>query len=61
MLPLSNNTSLLYNAQFLTHRQSYNPTECKTRDVFYNISCYGNDKLFNHLRKSFKRLGDKED
>ena len=55
MIPLSNNTSFFYNAQFLMHRQSYNPSTDRDRNVFYNLSCYGNDKLFNHLRKSFQR------
>ena len=38
MIPLLNHTSFFYNANFMTHRQTYNPSSHKERDVFYNIS-----------------------
>ena len=56
MIPLSNDLSFVYNSQFLTHRQSYNPLGEKIAQKFYNITSYSNEKIFNHLRKSFSRL-----
>ena len=47
---------IFYNASFLTHRQSYVPPPGDETQKFYNISSYANEKLFNHLRKSFQRL-----
>ena len=56
-LPLIDDITFLYNASFLTHRQSYFHNQ--NDNHFYNISSYANDKLFNHLRKSFDRLNKK--
>ena len=56
ILPLLSNTSFVYNGNFVTHRQAYNP-KCNTGSRrFYNISSYGNQKIFNHLRRTFSRL-----
>ena len=44
----------------LTHRQ-FAEDGYETKDTrkninnYYNIACYGNERLFNHLRKSFRR------
>ena len=54
-LPLTSDVTFFYNASFLTHRQSYTPTETKDSHKFYNISSYANEKIFNHLRLSFER------
>ena len=59
-LPLVNGVSFLYNATFLTHRQTYNAVLKKDEPRFYNISSYSNEKLFNHLRLSFKRMINKK-
>ena len=58
-LPLHNDLSFIYNASLLTHRQRYEPDLDMNSTKFFNISSYGNAKLFNHLRKSFGRLNDK--
>ena len=55
-LPLTPHLTFMYNASFLTHRQSYVPFQDKDEPRFYNISTYSNEKIFNHLRKSFQRL-----
>ena len=55
-LPLMNDVSFFYNASFLTHRQSYLPSDSKCQNKFFNVSSYANKKLFNHLRLSFDRL-----
>ena len=57
MLDLNEDVSIVYNGQFLVHRQNFN-REDKSEENFYNISCYGNNKLFNHLRKSLCRLNE---
>ena len=58
-LPLTPHLSFIYNATFLTHRQSYTPLLDDDQPRFYNISSYSNEKLFNHLRVSFNRLNSK--
>ena len=55
-LQMTNDLSFFYNASFITHRQSYFPPVDNDDQPFYNISSYANEKLFNHLRKSFHRL-----
>ena len=54
-LPLTPHLAFMYNANFLTHRQSYVPLSDKDEPRFYNISSYSNEKSFNHLRQSFHR------
>ena len=56
---MSDDLSFFYNASFLTHRQFFDPSSSDDLDKFYNISTYANEKLFNHLRKSFHRLKTK--
>ena len=57
MIPKS---SFLFSGSMITHRQF---SEDGYEDVklrkgichFYNIACYGNERLFHHLRQSFRR------
>ena len=60
LIPLCNDLSFVYNSHFLTHRQSYNPHEVSSDVRFYDITSYSNEKIFNHLRKSFNRLDNKD-
>ena len=56
VLPLQNNTSFMHSGKFVTHRQNYQTnTDCNC-DPFLNFASYSNEKLFNHLRKTFERL-----
>ena len=55
MLPLCNDLTFVYNACYLTHKQSYNQLGDRRSVNFYNITSYANEKNFNHLRKSFER------
>ena len=55
LFPLSNGLSFVYNGRFVMHRQAYYPDEEDSKNVFYNLSSYGNEKIFNHLRKTFER------
>ena len=53
-------STFIFNGTMLTHRQySENGYEDKTErkkiNHFYNIACYGNQRLFNHMRHSFRR------
>ena len=59
MLPLVNNISFVYNGNFIMHRQAFTPLENSNSPKFFNISSYGNAKIFNHLRRTFERLGKK--
>ena len=55
MLPLSNDLSFLYNGKFVTHRQVYYLDEHDLEKLFFNLSSYGNEKIFNHLRRACQR------
>ena len=52
--------TFIFNGTMLTHRQfcedGYESDEYqKYVGHFYNVACYGNQRLYNHLRKSFRR------
>ena len=55
ILPLSDNISFSYNGKFITHCQAYNKGASDDNESFYNISAYGNLKIFNRFRKTFQR------
>ena len=57
MLPLDDNISFVYNTTYLTHHQYYVTGVNHDNDKFINVSSYGNEKLFNHLRKSLYGIG----
>ena len=59
MLPLVNNISFVYNGNFIMHQQALTPIEQSDSPKFFNISSYGNAKIFNHSRRTFERLGNK--
>ena len=46
-------TTIIFFANFLTHRQTSDDMSPNLK--FINFGCYGNRKLFNHIRQSFKR------
>ena len=58
---MSQSTSFIFNGTMLTHRQfcqdGYEKESIKGKKIndFFNIACYGNQRLFNHLRHSFRR------
>ena len=54
-LPLTPDLSLLFSGTFLTHRQKGNYSQDKSSKPFVNLSSYGNQRLFTHIRKSFFR------
>ena len=60
MLPLVNNMSFVYNGKFIMHRQAYTPSNNSYSRKFFNMSSYGNEKLFNHLRRTFDRLREEK-
>ena len=53
--PLTPNVSFMFSGTFLCHRQAGNTSKYKEVHQFVNLSSYGNQKLFNHIRKSFTR------
>ena len=54
-IPLSYNLSFLFSGNFITHRQHQSMKCYEDRSLFYNISSYGNKRLYSHLKKSFQR------
>ena len=57
MLPKS---SFFFSGTMITHRQfcedGYEEEATRKKQAhFYNIACYGNERLFHHLRESFKK------
>ena len=59
MIELNEDVFIVYNGRFLIHCQHF-VKEAIEKEQFFNISCYGNNTLFNHLRKTFRRLDDKK-
>ena len=52
--------SFLFHGAFLTHRQYSDDAYCdieerKSKVRMFNIACYGNERLFQHMKKSLKR------
>ena len=46
--------SFIFSGKYLTHREQ-SPKPCATKDdLFYNISSYGNKRLFSHIKTSFE-------
>ena len=54
-IPLKNNFEFFYSALCLTHRQSF-PVDASKEGNFVNVSSYGNERLYNHIRTSFNRV-----
>ena len=55
-LPLQTKTSFMYYGKFVTNRQHYRCNTDRSCETFINLASYSNEKLFNHLRKTFERL-----
>ena len=56
-IPLHQCTTILFSAKCLTHRQTFVDNNDHKKDVFINFGAYGNQQLFNHMRKTFVRNG----
>ena len=57
---LQKKSTFIFNGTMLTHLQFSENGYLDKNDrddinYFYNIACYGNQRLFNHMRKSFRR------
>ena len=53
--------SFVFSADMLTHRQSCDQVYAcdkrgNTTQPFFNVLCYGNERLYNHIRKSLGRM-----
>ena len=54
-LTLENHISFIFSGLFLSHKQ-VGPNDISEKSkCFYNLASYGNARLFNNLRQSFKR------
>ena len=54
------NTSFFFSGTYLTHRQFsedgyQNENDRESKNKYYNIACYGNERLYRHLRLTFQR------
>ena len=52
-LPLYQNLTFLYSDKFITHCQHCDNNCYPNGSLFYNISSYGNKRIYSHLRQSF--------
>ena len=57
-LPLSIDLTFLFSGMFISHRQRGNNSKKKEDSPFINLSSYGNQRLFTHIRKSFSRTDE---
>ena len=57
-LPMTPGTSIIFSGKLLSHRQSCNVYKPTDDELFFNFGAYGNKKLYNHIKQSFKRMGE---
>ena len=55
VLPMIPELTFLFSGTFVTHRQACNSNTTENSEPFVNLSSYGNERLFTHIRKSFFR------
>ena len=53
--PMTHNLSFVFSGKFITHRQHCDAKCYNDSSLFYNIVCYGNKRLYSHLKNSFLR------
>ena len=59
-IPLLENTTLMFSAQFLTHRHTIQDCPQHSKKSFVSFGSYGNRKLLSHLRNSYSRVKEQE-
>ena len=55
-LSLQPGLSFMYSGKYMTHRQSINQNHANANEVFINLASYGNERLYNHLKSTMKRI-----
>ena len=55
VLPMTPELTFIFSGIFVTHRQACNSKTSNNLEPFINLSSYGNERLFNHICKSFFR------
>ena len=58
-IPMLPSTYFMFSGLYITHRQNSGGFSIANRELFFNVSSYGNQHLFNHLRCTFIRKVDK--
>lgn len=48
--------TFMFSGKYLTHRQSCNNNITASNSTFVNIASYGNERLYNHLKSTLKRI-----
>ena len=56
-IKLNPNVAMFFSGLLVTHRQDkfVNTRNGNNNDIFMNVSSYGNQRLFCHIKKSFQR------
>ena len=47
---------ILFSGKYLLHRQSCNTNTTLKDNMFINLASYGNERLYNHLKHTIKRM-----
>ena len=55
-IKLEGGMTFLFSGKYLTHRQSCNINITSSKACFFNIVSYGNERLYNHLKSTLKRV-----
>ena len=55
-IKLERGVTLLYSGKYLMHRQMHNESIQGESNIFFNFASYGNERLYNHLKASIKRV-----
>ena len=55
-LEMNNPITFMFSGKSLQHQQLCNAKVSDTNDIFINFAIYTNQKIFNHVRKSFARV-----
>ena len=54
-ITLRRGVSFLFSGKLLSHRQNKDTTTSNDNDTFINIASYGNERLYNSIKKTMKR------
>ena len=47
--------SFMFSGKYLSRRQAHNETTTTKNSLFFNIASYGNEMLYNHIKRTINR------
>ena len=47
--------NFIFSGKYLSHRQAHNESTSVKNSLFVNIASYGNEMLYNHIKKTINR------